>query len=188
MRFLLLLLVLAGTSSVVAAQAPIDPARCSVVPADADNGFILCPDSPVPIAESVYTVEVLDTYGIPVYHATVTIQFSDGIRLCTTAEQSWLTDVAGRCTIRLRGGGCLSDTPGAAIVQADGITIRTYPNVKSPDFDGSGPDGTVDLADLVRYRTNDPCHDYNNDGVFNVLDLDIMLRSFWPQHFCTLRP
>lgn len=181
------LFVLALCSTAAMADVP-SPERCSVDPADALSGVVLAPDTPGVIPISVYNVVVRNVDNLPIENALVEFVFGPGIQFCTTADNDGVTNAAGEVTITLRGGGCLDEVGGAVAVLANGIEIRTYNNVKSPDFDGVGPDGAVGLPDLIAFRTPPAsCHDYNNDGTVALSDLIIFVSAYKPPHSCTLQ-
>jgi hypothetical protein len=179
------LFVLALCSSAALANVP-EPTNCEVVPADALNGVVLAPDSPSPIAASIYTVTVRNLDNNPIQNATVVFEFGAGIEFCTTADNDAVTNSLGQCTITLRGGGCINNLAGAVTVKANGVPIRNYVNAKSPDFDGAAPNGSVNLADLITFRTGNLCHDYDNNGSVNLADLITFVSAYVPLHSCTL--
>jgi hypothetical protein len=179
-------LLLLALSLSVAAAGPPAPAQCSVMPADALDGMVVCPDSPSPIPASTTTIIIRDAAGAPVANAQVQIQLAGGIRLCNTSVLTGVTDSAGRLVLTLRGGGCVANTPDAAVVTADGVVIRRYRNVKSPDFDGATADGVVSLFDFVRFVGGDLFHSYDNDGQICLSDVVIFFSAFEPGNSCTL--
>ncbi|MEZ4648247.1 MAG: hypothetical protein R3E97_05560 [Candidatus Eisenbacteria bacterium] len=110
--------------------------------------------------------------------------------LCPTAILTEHADHDGHVSLVLAGGGCISDVSLATVIKANGITIRHYRNVKSPDFDGSGGDLKVDIADLVAFSgeflgTSAPgCHDYDNSGTTDLGDLIIFAPTFTDASHC----
>jgi len=193
-KLLSALFVLALCSSVAFATVP-DPSKCTVVPADNLLGVVLCPDSPAPIAATVYTITVKNSAANPIANASVAIEFPvpTNIKNCTTANNTGTTNASGVAVITLRGGGCqkTSGSVYAALVKANGVVIRSYYNAKSPDFDGVGPNGIVNLQDLLVFRQPEPpetCHDFDNNGVKNLSDTLIFAPAYSPQHTCTLAP
>jgi len=191
-KLLSALFVLALCSSVAFATVP-DPSKCSVTPADALNGVVTCPDSPAPITATIYTITVKNSAGNPIPNASVAIEFPvpTNIKFCTTYVNTGTTNSSGVCNITLRGGGCqrTSGTVYAALVKANGVVIRSYYNAKSPDYDGVGPNGLVNLQDLLAFRSPTVgCHDYNNDNSMNLSDTLIFAPAYGPLHSCTLVP
>jgi len=190
-KLLSALFVLALCSSVAFATVP-DPSKCSVTPADALLGVVLCPDSPAPINATIYTITVKNSAGNPIQNASVAIEFPvpTNIKNCTTANNNGTTNTSGIANITLRGGGCqrTSGAVYAVLVKANGVVIRSYYNAKSPDYDGVGPNGLVNLQDLLAFRGAVGCHDYNNDNAMNLSDTLIFAPAYSPAHSCTLAP
>jgi len=190
-KLLSALFVLALCSSVALATVP-DPTKCTVVPADALLGVILCPDTPTVPSSTIYTVTVKNSAGAVIPNANVAFQFPlpTNIKECTTNVLTGTTNGSGVCVITLRGGGC-QRTSGAVFacqVVANGVIIRSYYNAKSPDWDGAVSNGTVNLADLITFKGPIGCHDYNNDNVMNLADTIVFAGGYQPQHTCTLKP
>jgi hypothetical protein len=190
-KLLSALFVLALCSSVAFATVP-DPSKCTVVPADALHGVVLCPDSPSPTAATNYTITVRNTSNVVISGASVSIEFPTptNIKFCTTAVNTGTTSSLGVAVVTLRGGGCqrTSGTTYAVVVKANGVVIRTYYNAKSPDYDGLGPSGAVDLSDLLSFRGAVGCHDYDNTGDMTLSDTLIFAPGYQPKHTCTLAP
>ena len=87
--------------------------------------------------------------------------------------------------ITLRGGGCIRNTDLACVFRANGVVIRDYENLKSPDWDGVAGNCVVNLADLVRFAPNtDLCFDYNNSGGVDLSDVVTFVSGFTPAHHC----
>lgn len=193
-KLLSALFVLALCSSVAFATVP-DPSKCTVVPADNLLGVVLCPDAPAPISATIYTITVKNSASNPIANASVAVEFPvpTNIKNCTTAVNTGTTNAQGICVLTLRGGGCqhTSGSVYAALVKANGVVIRSYYNAKSPDFDGVGPNGIVNLQDLLVFRQaypTDVCHDYDNNASKNLGDTLIFAPAYSPQHTCTLAP
>jgi hypothetical protein len=184
------LFVLAFASS--AALAGLDPTRSTVVPADALNGVVLCPDIPSPIAASNYTVTAKNAAGNPISGVSVVFEFPGptNIRFCTSAVNTGTTNASGVSIITLRGGGCqhTSGSSYAVVVKGNGVVFRSYYNAKSPDFDGVGANGMVNLSDLLAFRGTVGCHDYDNSGTMTLSDTLIFGPAYSPAHSCALQP
>lgn len=192
-KLLSALFVLALCSSVAFATVP-DPSKCSVVPADALNGVVVCPDSPSPTNATKYTVTVKNSAGNPINGASVAVEYPvpTNIKNCTSAVNTGTTTTSGQVVLTLRGGGCqvTSGAVYAVLFKANGVVIRSYYNAKSPDFDGSGPNGSVNLQDLLQFVANfttPGCHDYDNTGSMSLSDTLIFAPAYGPQHTCTLQ-
>lgn len=85
--------------------------------------------------------------------------------------------------LELRGGGCIEEQVGVAVIRADGVLIRAYDHVKSSDFDGVSGNGQLTIADLVAFSNEycgppSGCHDYDNDGVTGLADFLIFHPAF----------
>jgi hypothetical protein len=166
---LLLLLALCPSGAVA---LPPSPANCSVMPADSSNGVVVViPRDPGQGIDSYHsqTITVRDSNNTPITGSEVVIVLHPSVRVCTTNDPHGFTDSSGVAGIVLRAGGCLEDVPDAVRIYADGVLIRTYSTVRSPDFDGVSGDGKVDLADVVVFipalRLDlGGCTDYNGDG------------------------
>ncbi len=175
-------LVLAAVAGGVARASEVpDPNWSSVQPFDGINGVIVCPGG---IPATTVTVTVVDSGNNPMPNAEVEFLFLPQILICPDAVLTGLTDLNGQVTLVLEAGGCVRDTHNACLVKANGVIIREYHQVKSPDFDGAGPNHQVNLADLVAYGSGDLCHDYNNDAIVNLSDLVIFASGFSPSHSC----
>ena len=78
----------------------------------------------------------------------------------------------------------------SCVIRAGGVVIRSYVNVKSPDFDGARGDGAVGLPDLLAFAREfngispAACHDYTNDDVCGLADLSIFGTAFSGAHHC----
>lgn len=175
------LAVTTASPNVWASELP-DPNCSEVVPWDGLNGAFLNPSSPIPIDASIARIVVLGFECQPIVGASVSVEFTPVNAACPSAVLSGTTDDQGRVTIVAEGGGCFEGFFACAI-KANGVTIRAYESAKSPDFDGSGGDGAVGLADLVTFSSaflgNSPgCHDYDNDGATGLSDLILFGQAF----------
>jgi len=157
--------------------AGLDPAQCSVVPSDALNGVICSPALPSPLNESVNTITVRNSSGSPIFDASVVVLLTAANPACPNAVLTGITNNDGVVVITISAKGCSDLIPSACVIKANGVTIRSYVNCKSPDFDGAAGDGVVNLSDLLAFArefngvTPPGCHDYTNDGQTNLSDL-----------------
>ncbi len=179
----------AARASSAPADIVPDPAHCRVLPCDDLNGMIYAPDGVSPIAATICTITVRAANNNPINNALVMIEILPEcpVRFCTTYNNQGTTNASGICLITLRGGGCCV-APDAGRVWANGVVIRGYENVKSPDQDA---DGCVNLIDLLAFRAPShvpDCFDFNNDGIRDLKDLLIIAAGYVPPHCCTLRP
>ncbi len=158
-------------------------AYCVVEPADALNGLVLAPDLPTPVPASVIDIYVRNASNNPMAQAGVEVRLEDGIVLCSSTVLTGTTDANGYLRLTLAGSGCLDDQSLSGVIKANGVTIRNYRNVKSPDYDGGGGDRVVDLADLISFsgeflEGQGGCHDYDDDGTTDLGDLIIFSPTF----------
>ncbi|MEZ4650541.1 MAG: hypothetical protein R3E97_17500 [Candidatus Eisenbacteria bacterium] len=188
-KVLFSLLGLALCGSVAQANIP-DPGFCTVTPADALGGLVVAPLDPVALAATINTINVRNDQNAPIPNAAVTIEFSNAISLCSATVTSGTTDANGDVTLTLGGGGCAHVVALSGQVKANGVTIRNYENVKSPDYDGAAGDLVVNLSDLVVFSAeflgSNPaeCHDYDNNGATNLGDLVVFSPAFVNPNTC----
>lgn len=167
-----------------------DPANCSVTPADALGGIVVAPLDPFPLPATINTINVRNSANAPIANASVTIEFSSDINLCAATVLAGTTNASGDVVLTLGGGGCENQVALSGVVKANGVTIRAYENVKSPDYDGAGGDLTVNLSDLVVFSAeflgSSPagCHDYDNNGDTNLGDLVVFSPAFVNPNTC----
>lgn len=182
--------LLAATVSTSDAEV-LDPSFCTVLPSDFLYGLVLAPDLPSPIPASINTVTVKNTANAPISGATVVVTIGMASSLCGSTILTGVTNGMGQTTITLGGGGCAHNTPLSGIVKANGVTIRAYTNVKSPDYDGSGGNLSVQLGDLVQFSKEflgtepSECHDYDNDGRTGLSDLIVFSPTFTNPQSCS---
>jgi hypothetical protein len=188
MKKILALLALALVSSTAMADVP-DPAQCTVQPADALGGLFVCPrvstgGDPNPLAETINTVTVKNSGGVAIANASVQILLTALNPACAGAVLTGTTNASGICTITVSASGCADGVPSAGVVKANGVTIRSFVNAKSADYDGGAGNGFVNLSDLIDFAkqfngVNPPvCHDYTNDNLCNLSDLVVFGKAF----------
>lgn len=191
-KLLSALFLLALCSSLAVANVP-DPSKCSVTPS-LNNGCLIAPGN---LTGTTLSITVRNVSNNPIPNAVVQVLFLSGIRICQTAVHTVNTNASGFCTINLRGGGCINtETTGACVVVANGIEIKGYTRVKSPDnasHTASVPSGSVTVADLPffadEFKGLQPagCHDYDNSGAVTVADLPTFGDAFKASLSCTLQ-
>lgn len=169
-----------------------DPSFCTVTPEYGD-GVLAAPGN---LAGTTYTIVVRNFNNQPFPHAFVQFILNPGVAVCSNAVLVANTGLDGVCQIRLRAGGCVySPLHEACIVTANGIVIRSYSRVKSPDnaaHSESAPSGSVNTADLPffadEFRGLVPagCHDYTNDGLVSTADLPFFGDAFKAGLSCSL--
>lgn len=184
-----------------AALLPALPARgdlppiytCQVSP-DFGDAVLVAPQA---MNGTTCTITVLAD-GVPIGAGKVVqVLFHSAIRTCGDAMHMAITDTNGSCQITLKGGGCLLASPGpACYVVVNGIEVRHFSRVRSPDngaHDSSHPDGAVTVSDLVffaaEFQGDAPaaCHDYTNDGQVGTGDLPFFGDAFKAGMSCTIR-
>ena len=83
------------------------------------------------------TLTIRDADNRPFEYALVSVSFGAGpLCICPTMVFNTATNTSGVATLTLRGGGCIQHTDLACVFRANGVIIRDYQNLKSPDWDG----------------------------------------------------
>ncbi len=177
-------LLLAGLFLLIGvANATIpEPWNCSVAPCDEFFGIIIYPD-PVASGAGEFICSIRNNNNDPIPNAFVEVVFQvpGNHIICPGAVLTGTTDANGFVTFNISAGGCTTGIDAVRII-ANGMTIRTYQDLKSPDYDGL-PSGTVDLGDYIvfggDFSAGAPgCHDYFNDGVCELGDF-IVFGEAW---------
>jgi hypothetical protein len=173
-----------------ASQDP-DPSRCQT---SLDNlgrpRLLLIPDRPTLESMGAFTVTVNNSVGYPINGAIVLIEVG-GIEdmkvvLCAGAEIQGTANALGQVTFNIAGGGCYK-APDAFRILANGIPIRNFTSVESPDYaglDNAGVPGrwsrSITAADFAAFGQTwqgghgpASCHDYNGDDAMNAADFSI---------------
>ncbi|MFC1572574.1 hypothetical protein ACFL6M_03140 [Candidatus Eisenbacteria bacterium] len=167
-----------------------DPDLCSAAPADQIGGIILYPD-PLQIPEGTARLVVNVRNGmdqpIPDAFVELIIGVPGNHCLCDLPQDTGTTDADGNVVLFPSGGGCTDNVPNAVIIRANAFSIRSYPNLKSPDYSGGPPNCDVGLPDFTvfgnAYTTSAPgCTDYDNNGSTTLADFSVF-GSAW-DHFC----
>lgn len=183
------LVVMVGLISLGIANATIpDETLSTVLPCDTFLGMITCPDhvggmlDPLPSCD--FTVTAVNGQGNPIPDAFVEILFGTpgNHTFCPTGILTGTTDANGQLVMNIGAGGCTVSAT-AVRVRVNNTVIRTYENVKSADYDGSGPDGSVALGDFVyfanRYNVGAPgCTDFFNNGQTDLPDFVLFAASY----------
>lgn len=179
-------LALVCTTTLSHGQAGVpEPNMSTVSPADALGGLFACPPRPVAHPASIVTVTIRDVFGVPVPGAVVAIVPAAGTLLvCPTAVLSGMTDAAGQVQLLAGMGGCAANMMWAGGLSANGIAIRRWASIKTPDWDGGAANGMVNLTDLVQFAREfnglvpAVCHDYDNNGIVSLPDLILFAQAF----------
>jgi hypothetical protein len=155
----------ASTSTVERAPqgTACDPADVGVVCPASDFGTV------------VVTVTVRNVYGDPLPGISVTVTATPvtGVFCFCPGEnpQTDVTDINGQCVFYFTDFGGCGDIIFNAV--AAGVPLNPSPSIyiASPDTNG---DCMVNLTDFIyfaaAYQTNDPCCDYNCNGVVDLPD------------------
>jgi len=202
-KLLSALFLVALCSSLAMATVP-DPLNCTITPllgpgipqVPATQVAFLAPGN---LSGTTITITVRNHANDVIPNASVVVVFHTDISICTTANHTATTNALGVCTIALRGGGCLTNVTDACRVIANGIEIRNLRYVRSPDNDdhaASAPDGAVTVGDLTFFAAEfggtaptvppSVCHDYDNSGVIDVVDLTYFGPSFTSNMVCPI--
>jgi hypothetical protein len=175
-----------------AAWADIDPTRC-ICTLDQTQRLLMIPATAPVSPSATFTVTIRNSANNPVGDALVEILVG-GIgqsrtKLCGAAVTAGHTNSSGVVTFNVPGGGCMKEANACAI-RVNGIIIREYGVIVSPDYadtDNTGIpnrwDLCVSLADLpgfaVSFAAGGPsCHDFNNDGTTGLPDLAVFAAAY----------
>jgi hypothetical protein len=191
----LMTLVLLAIVLVPAAAQAQPSAALSLCSLDDRSRLLLVPDGLGDVPSASFTVTVMDGFGIPIIGAAVTVEvggLADGMtRICSDEVLTAVTGPGGVAAFNIGGGGCYK-APGAVVITADGVPLRSYDAVMSPDYtatDNAGMAGraslTVSPPDLAAFVVafaggvgGPSCHDYNNDGRVSVADLAVFAMAY----------
>lgn len=159
---------------------------CSVSPCDTFLGVVLYPQ-PNAGGAAEFTVNARNADNDPIPNAFVELILGTpgNHMLCSDAVLTGTTDAAGDVTFAISGGGCTTGA-GALIVKVNGVNIRDYASVKSPDY-APGSNGSVELADFIFFGTQfagslPGCADYYNAGTTGLGSFIVFGEAF--THAC----
>lgn len=184
-RLIFVLCLTAIAASTSFADVP-DPANC-LTTIDAVQRVLLIPGSPLEAA-GTFTVTVRNAAGNPINNAVVSVEVG-GLAdsktvLCSNAVTQLNTNASGIVTFNVTGGGCLKQA-GAVVIRANGVEIRSFPAVMSPDYTGTDNAGianrwskSITAADFSAFGQSfglggARCHDYDNNGVMGAADFSV---------------
>jgi hypothetical protein len=160
-------------------QLPPDSANCSVLPWDTYGKLFVSPGSAS--NADLTTATVRDRWGHPIKGVVVDVDLTSCTKLCVDYPVDGLTELtnpAGLAVLNPRVGGCDSC---AIVVTADGVPIRTYDRVASPDWTGAA-DGRVNASDVVffisNYTTGEVCADYDGSGTVGSADSVLFVTAY----------
>lgn len=199
-RLLSAVVMLALASGVAYANVP-DPTACTVMPYDTftNQRMVVIGDVPAPSALADVDIFVAATGGIALENRYVEIFFAGecdaSMCYCDGLVLSGYTGTggnAGLISFNLAASGCCEVTTAGRIV-ADGLPIRGYDIIVSPDYDGfSGSCGT-DLSDFIAFGAagwtgQETCYDTSGDGIVGLPDFIAFGSAFGTVQGCTEAP
>lgn len=153
----------------------------SVEPWDSLLGAFFAPTA---IPGNTVQLVVRSAAGDPVANANVTVEVGPEVDLCHDVVLTTTTDSEGVAHFTALGGGCKSHTSLVTIIRVNGVVVRNYSDVKSPDFDGTTSNLRVDLGDLLSFsdefggKASGGCHDYDNNGNTGLADFILFVPAF----------
>jgi len=159
---------------------------------------IIAPLNATPLNGTTLAINVRNSSNNPIQGASVQVIFNADIRVCTLATHTGTTNAAGDVfpPIVVTGGGCVNTAvPGACVIIANGIEIRNYTKVKSPDNGAhvtSSPSGSVTGVDFGAFAAEFlgtatiGCHDYDNNTLCNGGDLGFFGDAFKAAMTCAI--
>jgi hypothetical protein len=178
-----------------------DPTNCTCDLDDVGTGrLLIIPGGGNPWAPNgaaTFNVNVRNAADAPINNAVVEIlvggQAGNYVGICANQQLVKNTNVSGDVQFNIAGGGCYKGFPDACVIRANGVIIRTYTTVESPDytnFDNVGVPGrwslTVDPTDLASFITayaggTGPasCHDYDMNATTGPTDLAVFVASYY---------
>lgn len=196
-RFQLLSLLLLVAMAPASAHDLPDPA-CILVSLDDTERLLMIPD-PDGNAYAEIEITVIDPWDCttPIPNAIVEVlvggQYDGKTGLCEGGDSAvGVTDENGYVRMNVKGGGCHKGPTDAVRIRVNGVEIRNYEAVVSPDYAGADDEGIpgrfdlqvnpVDLAGFaLAYRGGSggpSCHDYDNDGETGPLDLAVFVSAY----------
>ncbi len=186
MRVIPFLWFLLGITAGIAA-ADLD-LPCVSTTLDASQRLLLIPDNDGsdPSIFGAFTVTIKNNQCIPIEHAAVEILIGGGekTRLCGDAVNVQYTDAAGVAVFNIPGGGCFKGRD-AMVIRANGVIVRSFESVVSPDYAGWDNAGipnrwslSVTVADFAAFAQafrngGSSCHDYDNNGTTGAADVSV---------------
>ena len=172
-RMLLLAAILVWIPESALPQCVPDANLSSVEPWDTYGQVFVVPGTG--IGADVVTVTVLCAGSVPLPNAFVEIEFLD-CDLCYWNGDHYITgfaDGSGVFAYDPQVGGCDACE---VRVTVEGVVIRSFTQVVSPDWDGVSGDGVVDGDDgawftpFISTNTYDVCADLNGDNAVDAVD------------------
>lgn len=173
-------------------RADIMDPICVSTSLDATQRLLLVPDldGAAPHAAASFTVTIRNNDCDPIPNALVQVcvgGLPEGrTALCGSAMASATTDMNGVAEFNIAGGGCYKGQ-NAVVIRANGVEVRNFRCVMSPDYAGVDDQGiagrwslSITAADFASFGTawsggsgGASCHDYNNSGGMDAADFSV---------------
>ncbi|MFN8549083.1 MAG: hypothetical protein U0527_14225 [Candidatus Eisenbacteria bacterium] len=123
----------------------------TIVPSDALNGVICCPNLPTPLAELGQYDHAKNEQGNALSNVSVVVLLTASNPTCPAAVLEWSNHGGGadphHRRLRLQ-----EPSASAAVVKANGVAGPDVRQLQEPGHDGSGGNGAVALPDPDRVR------------------------------------
>lgn len=199
-RLLISVCALALIAGAAYADVP-DPSNCTCTLDDVGTGRLLMipggdtPWAPNPAAN--FSLNIRNTADAPIDNAVVEIlvggQVDGYTGICNYQQLVKNTNASGDVDFNVAGGGCYKGQPDACVIRANGVVVRTYTTVMSPDYlnyDNAGtPDrwsltvAPTDLSSFISAYSGGvgpaSCHDYDMTGTTGPTDLSVFVASYY---------
>ncbi len=184
-RLIFVLCLMAIAASASFADVP-DPANC-ITTIDGVQRVLMIPGTPLETA-GTFTVTVRNAAGVAINNAVVVVEIGgladSKTALCASAVTTQNTNASGIATFNITGGGCYKAV-GAVVIRANGVEIRNFGAVMSPDYTGTDNNGiagrwskSINAADFSSFGQAfgagvASCHDYDNNGSMGAADFSV---------------
>lgn len=197
MRLCLVFLCMAVICGTSANADDLPDPSCCIVTLDETERLLLVPDwggNP----HSRFSVQAINMYNCetPVVNAVVEVVIYSNVDQRTSICDGYLglvgiTDDEGWAHFDVPGGGCAKGET-VVVIRINGIDIRQYDAIVSPDYTGWDNIGepnrwshTIDPADLAAFVAAyqggagpASCHDYDNNGIVDPPDLTVFVSAY----------
>ena len=176
------LLIVLALATNAASNVP-DPDECIVLPCDemVNPRIIGVPDENIsPYAN--LDITVMGGPNLPLVNNAVEIWINPSctnLWYCDGMTLTGTTDSNGNVVLNMMLGGC-SEEIASVIIMAEGVPIRAYDFISSPDNDGGLGQGDVNLADFITFGATwgSECTDLDGDGNASIGDFIVFGQTF----------
>jgi hypothetical protein len=200
-RLLMSFFALALVAGAAYADVP-DPSQCECT-LDENARLLLIPGGDTnevwgTVGQGDFTLHIVNAAGNDIPDAVVEVIIGhqpDYLQTCYDGSP-WTvknTDGAGMVEFNIPGGGCKKHTVDVVQIRANGVDIREYEHVMSPDYLGTDDNGytgfwslTVAPADLAAFNASyqggigpPSCHDYDNNLTTGPADFAVFSQSYF---------